>query len=129
MTPSLPTFFMASAMNRPISESPFAEIVPTWGVRSRLSAEAPILSPLMCWARLYTEPLEISGGSVYKRAQHISGLSIGASADKRLRTPQVGTISANGDSEIDRFIADAMKKVGNDGVITVEEAKSLETEF
>src|SRR6516164_2671239 len=42
---------------------------------------------------------------------------------------QVGTISANGDSEIGTFIADAMKKVGNEGVITVEEAKSLETEL
>ena len=42
---------------------------------------------------------------------------------------QVGTISANGDLEIGRFIADAMKKVGNEGVITVEEAKSLETEL
>jgi chaperonin GroEL len=42
---------------------------------------------------------------------------------------QVGTISANGDEEIGRFIADAMKKVGNEGVITVEEAKSLETEL
>ncbi len=42
---------------------------------------------------------------------------------------QVGTIAANGDAEIGRFIADAMKKVGNEGVITVEEAKSLETEL
>jgi chaperonin GroEL len=42
---------------------------------------------------------------------------------------QVGTISANGDSEIGKFLADAMKKVGNEGVITVEEAKSLETEL
>src|SRR6516162_397932 len=42
---------------------------------------------------------------------------------------QIGTISANGDAEIGRFIADAMKKVGNEGVITVEEAKSLETEL
>jgi chaperonin GroEL len=42
---------------------------------------------------------------------------------------QVGTISANGDSEIGQFLADAMKKVGNEGVITVEEAKSLETEL
>jgi chaperonin GroEL len=42
---------------------------------------------------------------------------------------QVGTISSNGDVEIGRFIADAMKKVGNEGVITVEEAKSLETEL
>ena len=42
---------------------------------------------------------------------------------------QVGTISANGDPEIGRFLAEAMKKVGNEGVITVEEAKSLETEL
>jgi chaperonin GroEL len=42
---------------------------------------------------------------------------------------QVATISANGDVEIGRFLADAMKKVGNEGVITVEEARSLETEL
>ena len=42
---------------------------------------------------------------------------------------QIGTISANGDKEIGRFLADAMAKVGNEGVITVEEAKSLNTEL
>src|ERR671920_709259 len=42
---------------------------------------------------------------------------------------QVGTISANGDAEIGDFLAKAMQKVGNEGVITVEEAKSLETEL
>ncbi|HUI17293.1 MAG TPA: chaperonin GroEL, partial [Alphaproteobacteria bacterium] len=42
---------------------------------------------------------------------------------------QVGTISANGEREIGDMIAEAMKKVGNDGVITVEEAKSLSTEL
>jgi chaperonin GroEL len=42
---------------------------------------------------------------------------------------QVGTISANGDKEVGKIIAEAMKKVGNEGVITVEEAKSLETEL
>ncbi|MEQ8396556.1 chaperonin GroEL [Thalassobaculum sp.] len=42
---------------------------------------------------------------------------------------QVGSISANGDAEIGRFLADAMQKVGNEGVITVEEAKSLTTEL
>jgi chaperonin GroEL len=41
---------------------------------------------------------------------------------------QVGTISSNGDSKIGKMIANAMQKVGNEGVITVEEAKSLETE-
>jgi chaperonin GroEL len=42
---------------------------------------------------------------------------------------QVGTISANGDNEIGAKIAEAMKKVGNEGVITVEESKGLETEL
>ncbi len=42
---------------------------------------------------------------------------------------QVGTISANGDSEIGRFLAEAMQKVGNEGVITVEEAKTADTEL
>jgi chaperonin GroEL len=42
---------------------------------------------------------------------------------------QVGTISSNGDTEIGAKIAEAMKKVGNEGVITVEESKSLETEL
>ena len=42
---------------------------------------------------------------------------------------QVGTISANGDTDIGKFLSDAMQKVGNDGVITVEEAKSLDTEL
>jgi chaperonin GroEL len=42
---------------------------------------------------------------------------------------QVATVSANGDKEIGRFLADAMQKVGNDGAITVEEAKSLSTEL
>ncbi len=42
---------------------------------------------------------------------------------------QVGTISANGDVEIGRFLAEAMQKVGNEGVITVEEAKTAETEL
>jgi chaperonin GroEL len=42
---------------------------------------------------------------------------------------QVGTVSANGDTEVGRLISEAMAKVGNEGVITVEEAKSLETEL
>ena len=44
-------------------------------------------------------------------------------------TAQVGTISANGEREIGRMIAEAMQKVGNEGVITVEEAKGIETEL
>ncbi len=42
---------------------------------------------------------------------------------------QVGAISANGDAEIGRFLSEAMQKVGNEGVITVEEAKTAETEL
>src|SRR5579883_2769216 len=42
---------------------------------------------------------------------------------------QVGTVSANGDTEVGKIISEAMAKVGNEGVITVEEAKSLETEL
>ena len=42
---------------------------------------------------------------------------------------QVGTISANGDNAIGSMVADAMTKVGNEGAITIEEAKSLETEL
>jgi len=44
-------------------------------------------------------------------------------------TAQVGTISANGEAEIGRMIAEAMQKVGNEGVITVEEAKGIKTEL
>jgi chaperonin GroEL len=44
-------------------------------------------------------------------------------------TAQVGTISANGEADIGRMIAEAMQKVGNEGVITVEEAKGIETEL
>jgi chaperonin GroEL len=49
---------------------------------------------------------------------------VGSSAE----VAQVGTISANGDKNIGKMIAEAMQKVGNEGVITVEEAKSLETD-
>jgi len=44
-------------------------------------------------------------------------------------TAQVGTISANGESDIGRMISEAMQKVGNEGVITVEEAKGIQTEL
>ena len=44
-------------------------------------------------------------------------------------TAQVGTISANGESDIGKMIAEAMQKVGNEGVITVEDAKGIQTEL
>src|SRR5207237_1962100 len=49
---------------------------------------------------------------------------VGSSAE----VAQIGTISSNGDSKVGKMIAEAMQKVGNEGVITVEEAKALETE-
>jgi chaperonin GroEL len=56
-----------------------------------------------------------------------------AKRSKKITTPaetaQVGTISANGDGEIGKMISDAMQKVGNEGVITVEEAKGTQTEL
>src|SRR5213594_3736681 len=52
---------------------------------------------------------------------------ISAPSKGRKEIAQVGTISANNDPEIGRIIADAMEKVGKEGVITVEEAKGLET--
>ena len=52
-----------------------------------------------------------------------------AKIKKNSEIAQVGTISANGDAEVGNMIAEAMDKVGNEGVITVEEAKSLDTEL
>jgi chaperonin GroEL (HSP60 family) len=55
------------------------------------------------------------------------------SRTRKITTPaetgQVGTISANGDFEIGKMISEAMQKVGNEGVITVEEAKGITTEL
>jgi len=57
----------------------------------------------------------------------VQKLSIKVTSDEKIA--QVGTISANGDSTIGNIIAEAMKKVGKDGVITVEEAKTMTTEL
>ncbi|MEE2698483.1 MAG: chaperonin GroEL [Pseudomonadota bacterium] len=56
---------------------------------------------------------------------HKSSKKVSTSAE----VAQVGTISANGDNEVGEMIANAMERVGNEGVITVEEAKGLETEL
>jgi chaperonin GroEL len=61
----------------------------------------------------------VQGGALSKFSKPVSGDMIA----------QVGTISANSDSQIGTIIAEAMKKVGKDGVITVEEAKSMETQL
>ncbi|WP_419806406.1 chaperonin GroEL [Terriglobus sp.] len=61
----------------------------------------------------------VSGGALAKFSKPVSGDMIA----------QVGTISANSDSQIGTIIAEAMKKVGKDGVITVEESKTMETQL
>ena len=74
-------------------------------------------------------PMDLKRGidlAVGKAVEHIKNAArkVADSAE----VAQVGTISANGEAEIGRQIADAMQKVGNEGVITVEENKGLETE-
>jgi len=74
-------------------------------------------------------PMDLKRGidlAVHKAVEHIKSSSrkVADSAE----VAQVGTISANGEAEIGRQISDAMQKVGNEGVITVEENKGLETE-
>jgi chaperonin GroEL len=59
--------------------------------------------------------------------EELKKISVATAGRKEIA--QVGTISANNDSEIGKIIADAMEKVGKDGVITVEEAKGLETTY
>src|SRR5687767_5268836 len=58
----------------------------------------------------------------------IDDLSVPVSQDMK-KIAEVGTISANNDETIGRIIAEAMKKVGKDGVITVEESKTMETQL
>ena len=75
-------------------------------------------------------PIEIKRGidkAVIKVIETLKGLSQEVTEKKQIA--EVGTISANNDKEIGEIIADAMDKVGKDGVITVEEAKSMETEL
>src|SRR5580704_7212902 len=67
--------------------------------------------------------IEIAVAAVVKDIEK-RAKKVGSSAE----VAQVGTISSNGDSTIGKMIAQAMQKVGNEGVITVEEAKSLETD-
>src|SRR5919205_820526 len=75
-------------------------------------------------------PMDLKRGidlAVESVVEHLKSNSKKVTSNEEIA--QVGTISANGDSEIGKFLAEAMKKVGNEGVITVEEAKSLETEL
>jgi chaperonin GroEL len=75
-----------------------------------------------------TNPMAIKRGidqAVTAVVEALKRISIPTAGKKEIA--QVGTISANNDAEIGNLIADAMEKVGKDGVITVEEAKGLET--
>jgi chaperonin GroEL len=75
-------------------------------------------------------PMDLKRGIDLAVAEVVEAL---AKATKKIKTSaevaQVGTISANGEKEIGQMIAEAMQKVGNEGVITVEEAKTAETEL
>ncbi|HKY80932.1 MAG TPA: chaperonin GroEL [Sphingobium sp.] len=68
--------------------------------------------------------IDLAVGAVVKDLE-VHAKKVGANSE----IAQVATISANGDEEVGRILAEAMEKVGNEGVITVEEAKSLETEL
>jgi chaperonin GroEL len=73
-------------------------------------------------------PMEIKRGidkAVEAIVEHLKGAA--KSTKDATEIAQVGTISANGDTTIGRLLADAMEKVGKEGVITVEEAKSADT--
>jgi len=75
-------------------------------------------------------PMDLKRGvekAVIKVVEEIKNTSKKVTTNQEIA--QVGSISANGDTEIGAMIARAMEKVGNEGVITVEEAKSLETEL
>ena len=73
-------------------------------------------------------PMEIKRGIDKAVEAVVEHLKKGAKSTKDAKEiAQVGTISANGDLEIGKLLADAMEKVGKEGVITVEEAKSAET--
>jgi len=75
-------------------------------------------------------PMEIKRGidhAVKAVVTHLQGMSVETQGHKEIA--QVGTISANNDEAIGSILAEAMEKVGKQGVITVEEAKSMETEL
>jgi chaperonin GroEL len=74
-------------------------------------------------------PMDLKRGIDLATAKVVEAIKAAARPVKdTAEVAQVGTISANGEAEIGRQIADAMQKVGNEGVITVEENKGLETE-
>ena len=88
-------------------------------VREGLKAVAAGMNPMDLKRGIDKAVLDVVE-DIKKRSKKVSGSA---------EIAQVGTISANGEKAIGDMIAKAMQKVGNEGVITVEEAKSLETEL
>src|SRR5712692_4649369 len=154
MTPSLPTFFMASAMILPMVSSLLAEMVPTWAIISpvtgleNLSSSPFLRSPSLLILPQMAVTASSAGANpmALKRGIELAVTAICGKINKdgerekgeldKFSKPvtgemiaQVGTISANNDETIGKIIAEAMKKVGKDGVITVEESKTLETQL
>ena len=75
-------------------------------------------------------PMDLKRGidkAVVAAVEHVKGLSVPCTPDKAIA--QVGTISANGDVAVGEIIAEAMEKVGKEGVITVEEGSGIENEL
>ena len=75
-------------------------------------------------------PMDLKRGidkAVASAVEHVKGLSVPCTDDKAIS--QVGTISANGDTAVGEIIAEAMEKVGKEGVITVEEGSGIENEL
>ena len=75
-------------------------------------------------------PMDLKRGidkAVSSAVEHVKGLSVPCADDKAIA--QVGTISANGDTAVGEIIAEAMEKVGKEGVITVEEGSGIENEL
>ena len=88
-------------------------------VREGAKAVAAGMNP-MDLKRGVDQAVEVVVADIVKRAKKVKTSE---------EIAQVGTISANGDVEVGEFIAEAMQKVGNEGVITVEEAKSLHPNY
>ncbi|BAQ16406.1 chaperonin GroEL [Methyloceanibacter caenitepidi] len=88
-------------------------------VREGLKAVAAGMNPMDLKRGIDKAVAEVVG-TIQKQSKEVSGSA---------EIAQVGTISANGEKSIGDMIAQAMKKVGNEGVITVEEAKSLDSEL
>lgn len=74
-------------------------------------------------------PMDLKRGIDLATSTILSEVTANAREVQDSEIPQVGTISANGDAEAGKIIAEAMKKVGKEGVITLEEGKSLNTEL